>query len=99
LPEYGFSVLGRECEFPTGDKVDLILTYNKNRIAVAEVETEVGKNDIKGFLQSLKYRALMSGILGKPLHEIKALLISKRIHKTIKTLCKKFDVVCMEIKV
>jgi hypothetical protein len=99
LPEYGFSVLGQECEFPTGDKVDLILSYNKNRIAVAEVETEVGKNDKKGFLQSLKYRALMSGILGKPLHEIKALLISKRIHKTIKTLCEKFDVAWMEIKV
>jgi len=99
LSEYGFSLLRREYEFPTGDRVDLILSYNKNGIAVAEVETEVGKNDIKGFLQSLKYRALMSGILGKPLHKIKALLISKRIHKTIKTLCKKFDVVCMEIKV
>ncbi len=93
LKEFGLRVYREEFSFPTQDRADLILFDEASkRFAVAEVEITIRENNKIGLLQALKYRALFAGLFNERVNNVEAFLIAKKIHRTVKNLCRQYDV-------
>lgn len=94
LSEPGLSHWKTEYVLPTGDRVDIILTDENGRFVVVEIEPDCCADEIIGPMQCVKYRALLSFLYGHPLDEVRAILVSPRIHDDVRRRCATGEIEC-----
>lgn len=90
-----------ECEeypFITGDRVDLLFSDAFGKLVVIEVEPKVEKDQLVGLLQAVKYKYMLAVRVKKNFHYVRAFLVAKIIHSSVKRLAKRYGVTTKEIK-
>jgi len=96
--EAGLRFAQSEYRFSTGDEIDILLTDQDGKHVTVEIEPAVGAGNRVGFLQALKYRYLFAAHNDLDVSEVRTMLVATRIHKSIKQLCRKYEVSPKELK-
>ena len=97
IGEQGLRTLRVEYPFPTGDRADIVLIDAHRRVVAVEVEPSVGKSDIVGPLQAIKYRYMLEWIAKRASGDSRAILVAHSIHRDIYKMCDLYDVECVEV--
>lgn len=90
-----------ECEefcFYSGDRADLLFRDAFRNFVVVEVEPRIEKGEIVGLLQAIKYKYMLAVQGGINFRNVRAFLVAKRIHGSIKRLAKRYGVTTKEIE-
>ena len=97
LGEEGLRTVKIEYPFPSGDRADVVLADVHERIIGVEIETEVGKSDVVGPLQAIKYRFMLEWMCRRERGDSRAILVAHRIDPFIRSLCGEYEVECKEV--
>jgi hypothetical protein len=97
LAENGLVLVKKEHWFPTHDRADVVLHDRFGRIIGLEVEVHVGDDDNEGFLQAIKYAAMLEPIYDRSAGDSRAVLVAYSISAGMRTKCARYDVECVEI--
>ena len=97
--EEGLEFLEEEHFFVTGDRADLLFRDRYGRFVVVEVEREVGRDDLAGLLQAIKYKCMLAVEKDVPFNEVRAFLVAYKIDPTVKKVCEKYQVATKEFKI
>lgn len=90
----GRGVMPRWEEFPflTGDKADLVLEAPHGRYWTVEVKVDIGREDLAGLLQAVKYQVMFAVGRGLLKHQVMAALVARSIHPHMEDLCRRYGV-------
>jgi hypothetical protein len=97
LREPGMRTVRLEYPFPTGDRADVVLADEYDRVVAIEVETAVAAADVVGPLQAIKYRFMLEWLSNREPGDSRAVLVAYNIAPAIRELCGKYSVECVEI--
>jgi hypothetical protein len=97
LNEQGLSTLRIEYNFASGDRADIVLVDQYNRIVGVEIEREVTAIDEAGALQAIKYRYMLEWSTNRAPGDSRAFLIAHKIDSATKKKCTKYGVEYYEI--
>jgi hypothetical protein len=97
LNEQGLTTLRIEYNFASGDRADIVLVDQYNRIVGVEIEPEVTVNNEAGALQAIKYRYMLEWSTNRALGDSRAFLIAHKIDAKTKKKCALYGVECYEI--
>ncbi len=97
LGEQGLRTIRTEYDFPSGDRADIVFQDADGNIIGAEIEIDVGDNQLVGVLQAIKYRYMLALMEERKYFETRAFLIAKRISKPVVILCEEYEVECFEV--
>lgn len=88
-----------EHQYPSGDRVDLLLESNDSRWTVVEVELEGLVETVTGLFQAVKYRALQQAVLctEKRQGSVSAILAARSIPAEVRVLARMLDVETVEV--
>lgn len=88
-----------EHQYPSGDRVDLMLKSDGSRWTVVEVELEGLVETVTGLFQAVKYRALQQAVLctEKWQGSVSAILAARSIPKEVRVLSRMLDVETVEV--
>ena len=88
-----------EHQYPSGDRVDLLLESNGSKWTVVEVELEGLVETVTGLFQAVKYRALQLAVLctEKRQGSVSAVLAARSIPAEVRVLARMLDVVTVEV--
>lgn len=92
LGETGLQLVRMEYPFPTGDRIDVVLKDEFGRYVVVEVEPDCAADELAGPLQCMKYRALLAYVLGRPVAEVRSILVSRTIHADVRNKCQRYEI-------
>jgi len=98
LKEEGLKTFKVEFPFPSGDRADIVLQDQFGRFIGVEIEITQDENNFIGVLQAIKYRYMLAFMFKIGYENTRAFLVAKKISKDLKSLCKRYDVECFEIK-
>jgi len=96
--EQGLQFVRAEYPFPTGDEIDVLLKDSTGRFVTVEIEPVVGKGDIVGLLQALKYRCMFAALHNLDDGRVRGLLVATRIHNSIRRQCCKYGIEAKEVR-
>jgi hypothetical protein len=99
IVEQGLRFIEREYRFPTGDRIDLIFKDSTDRYVTVEIEPRVGKGDMVGLLQALKYRSMFMAYHDLDESRVRGLLVATRIHNSIRQHCSKYGIEAKEVRI
>ncbi len=97
LGEPGIRTIAIEHPFPTGDRADIVLADEHERIIGVEVEPAVGDSDDIGILQAIKYRRMLEWTADRAPGDSRSMLVAYRISGEMRRRCEQYDVECFEI--
>jgi len=97
LGEPGLRTEKKEYSLPTGDRADLVLSDAQERVVGVEIEPAVGKSDIVGPLQAIKYRYMLEWVAHRAPGDSRAFLVAHSIDADMRRLCDSYAVECFEI--
>ncbi len=88
-----------EHQYPSGDRVDLMLESDGSRWTVVEVELKGLVETVTGLFQAVKYRALQQAVLctEKRQGSVSAILAARSIPVEVKVLARMLDVETIEV--
>lgn len=87
LGEPGLRFWAMEWPLPTNDRIDLVLKDRFDRFVAVEVEVRCKASELAGPLQCMKYRAMLSYFFGRPLEEVRSVLVAHSIHADVCRRC------------
>jgi hypothetical protein len=87
LGEVGLRLWEEEWPLPTGDRIDLVLKDAFDRFVAVEVEVCCEASELAGPLQCMKYRAMLSYFFGRPIEEVRCILVAHSIHGNVNNRC------------
>lgn len=98
LDEQGLTTLRIEYNFESGDRADIVLVDQYNRIVGVEIEPEVTSiTGEAGALQAIKYRYMLEWSTNRAPGDSRAFLIAHKIDSKIKKKCEKYGIEWHEI--
>jgi hypothetical protein len=98
LNEEGLRTVKREFdEFPTGDRIDVLLKDENGRYVTVEVEIDCNDNEVAGPLQCMKYRALIAYWYRRSEAEVRTVLAARSIMPSVKKQCEDYGIQVVEI--
>lgn len=97
LRQAGLRTIRLEYPFPTGDRADVVLADEYERVLAVEVEPAVGPADVVGPLQAIKYRFMLEWLSDRAPGDSRAVLVGHTICPEIRELCRRYAVECVEI--
>lgn len=97
LGERGLITLREEYPFGTGDRADIVLYDEHNRIIGLEVELFVDESDNSGPIQAIKYRRMLEYITDRNPGDSRSILVAYHISQEVKKRCKKYGIETHEI--
>ncbi len=89
LCEAGLRKVDVEYPFCTGDRIDVLLEDNLGRPVAVEIELSQSASQKEGFMQAIKYRALICAHWGRKLDGGRAMLVAHELAPEIIELCKR----------
>jgi hypothetical protein len=96
--ERGLEFIQDEYYFDSGDHVDLLFRDTCRKFVVVEVEPKIEKRQIAGLLQAVKYKYMLAVQGRTNFRNVRAFLVAKRIHGSIKRLARRYGVTTKEIE-
>lgn len=89
LKETGLRLVedGKEYTFCTGDRIDVLLEDREGRPVAVEIELAQTARQLDGFLQAIKYRALICAYWGRPIDGGRAVLVAHDLAPEIMQRC------------
>lgn len=97
LSEAGLQTLKMEYEFSTGDKADIALVDEFNRIIGVEIEPEVRYLNHPGPLQAIKYRRMLEMATDRAPGDSRSILVAHEISGEVRTKSEEYEIECHEI--
>lgn len=97
LSEDGLRTVASEYPFATGDCADIVLSDRVGRIIGLEVEVDVGKDQLEGALQAIKYRRMLELVARRKLGDSRAIFVAHTIDPAIRKLCEQYVVEYLEV--
>jgi hypothetical protein len=97
LGEAGLVLRMMEHPFPTGDRADVVLDDRFGRVVGVEVEVAVGDLDPEGFLQALKYAAMLEPLYDREPDDGRAVLVAYAVSPGMRARCAAYGVECVEV--
>ncbi|NQS97103.1 MAG: hypothetical protein HQ591_01480 [candidate division Zixibacteria bacterium] len=85
-----------EYYFASADRANLVFSLPNGKYFTIEVEVNVGKNDIVGLLQAIKYKYMFAIQEGLNNEQVMGMLIAEKIHKNMKSKCAKYGIYYFE---
>ena len=79
-------------EFPTGDRIDVLLMDALDRPVAVEVEVDCDAAEMAGPLQCMKYRAMLSYFFDRPIEEVRSFLVAHSIHSDVLARCRRYAI-------
>ena len=95
--ENGLKWVHTEYQFSTGDRADIVLEDKYGRIMGVEIEINVGKSDLTGTLQAIKYRWMLEVLRGCKHGDSRAALVAYTIDEEVKRISEAYNVECIEV--
>lgn len=92
LGEKGLTLIDSEYSFRTGDKIDVLLKDVEGRPVAVEIELSQSAIQAEGFLQAIKYRALVCAWWDLPISSGRAVLVAHFLAPEIIQRCKNHGV-------
>lgn len=86
-----------EYPYPTGDRADILLLDKFGKVLGVEVEVSVNDDQLEGALQAIKYRYMSEVMTTRKLGDSRAILVAYSISDKMKSLCKEYDIQCIEV--
>lgn len=86
-----------EHEFPSGDRVDILLEDSDDMPVVVEVEAKINPGEYTGVWQALKYKHLIAIEKGLPCDRPRSILVAPIIPDDVKKKCKELGVEPKEV--
>ncbi len=93
----GFKLYEEEYVYASMDRANLVFKGPGGKFTTVEVEVNVGKNDIVGLLQSIKYKYMFSVQENISFDKVDTILVAYNIHSEIKKKCSKYKVRFFEV--
>jgi hypothetical protein len=97
LGEPGLRTIQMEYPFPTGDRADIVLADQYERVVAVEIEPAVTDSEIVGPLQSIKYRYMLELVCDRASGDSRALLVAHSISEKMQERCRRYGVQCIEV--
>jgi len=97
--ERGLRFVRAEYQFPTGDRIDVLLVDSTDKFVTAEIEPAIEKGEIVGLLQALKYRCMFAAFNDLDESKVRGLLVATRIHNSVKQQCRKYGIEARELRI
>ena len=97
LNEQGLRTIKVEFEFPTNDKIDVLLQDQNGRPVTVEVEIDCDDSEVAGPLQCMKYRALIAYLWQWRVPEVRTVLAARSIASSVQKRCREYNVEMVEI--
>lgn len=94
----GLTLVRTEYEFPSGDRVDVLLVDSVGRPVTVEVEPGIPPRNYVGVWQAVKYKHLAAVERGLPCEEVRSILVAPSIPDDVKEQCEKLGVEHREVK-
>ena len=95
LAEPGLVGISMEHEFPTGDRIDVVLEDADGRYVTVEVEISVPDDDRTGILQAIKYKHMYAFQCNRMYAEIRAVVAAKGISDRARRKAADYSVECI----
>ena len=95
--EDGLKWVHTEYQFSTGDRADIVLEDKYGRIMGVEIEVDVGKSDLTGTLQAIKYRWMLEVLRSCKHGDSRAALVAYTIDEEVKRISEAYNVECIEV--
>ncbi|HZQ05371.1 MAG TPA: endonuclease NucS domain-containing protein [Anaerolineae bacterium] len=92
------TLVREEYQFPTNDRIDLLFTDAKSKFVAVEIEVDVGALDIAGLLQAAKYQVMLRVQYGRPLAQVRTMLVARSIDPYMKERAERYGIETREIK-
>lgn len=93
----GVSLFEEEYLYASGDSANLVFCVPPDKYLTIEVEVDVGKDEIAGLLQAIKYKYMFAVQEKLSIEQVKGVLITRSLDPSIKALCSKYGIDYMEI--
>lgn len=99
LGEIGLVTRREEFPFGTGDRADVVLSDEHDRIIGLEVELSVDESDNSGPLQAIKYRRMLEYLTNRTPGDSRSILVAHYISQGVKVRCKKYGIETHEVTI
>ncbi|MCD5401007.1 AlwI family type II restriction endonuclease [candidate division NPL-UPA2 bacterium] len=93
----GASLFEEEYLYASGDSANLVFYLPPDQYVTIEVEVDVGKDDIAGLLQAIKYKYMFAVQEKLLTDQVKSMLVAKSLHPSVKAWCSQYGIDFMEI--
>lgn len=97
INESKIQTVGIEYPYPTGDRADILLSDQFGKVLGVEIEVSVNDDQFEGLLQAIKYRYMAEVMTMRKLGDSRAILVAYTVSEKMKSLCKKYNVQCIEV--
>ena len=97
LLEDGLKLVQMEYRFPTNDRADILFLDAKSRYLGVEVEVDVGKSDVVGLLQAVKYKAMLAPQFGVGEKDVRGMLVARSIDPHMQWRAKQYNIDTREV--
>jgi hypothetical protein len=93
----GLTLVGTEYEFPSGDRVDILLEDNTGQPVTVEVEPQIPPENYVGVWQAVKYKHLAAVERELPCEQVRSILAAPHIPDDVKRKCRELGVEPKEV--
>lgn len=95
--ESNIQTFGIEYPYPTGDRADILLVDQFGKVLGVEIEVSINDDQFEGPLQAIKYRYMAEVMTTRKLGDSRAILVAYTVSDKMKSLCKEYDIQCIEV--
>jgi hypothetical protein len=97
LGEPGLRLVSMEMQFPTGDRIDVVLEDRHGGLVAVEVEVHCSAEEVCGPLQCMKYRSLLAYRFDRDPREVRMLLAAHSVHPEVQKKCERYEIGVVEL--
>jgi len=97
LGEAGLRLIKKEMQFPTGDRIDVVLEDQYGRLVAVEVEVDCASDEVIGPLQCMKYGALLAYRFDRDPLEVRKILAAHSVHQIVEEKCSRYEIEIVKV--
>lgn len=87
-----------EFGFISNDSMDVLLEDENGRPYAVEIKVDIGKGDLSGVLQAIKYRHMYAVMSRRSFNEVEAVLVAHGIARDVRRIAEWYGVNCIEVR-
>ena len=93
----GANLFEEEYSYASGDSANLVFHLPPDKYVAVEVEVDVGKDDIAGLLQAIKYKYMFAVQERLLIDKVEGMLVARSLHPSVKAWCSQYGIDYKEV--